>query len=331
MSEKISENQAANREKWLLLIFQLPSKPAYLRVKVWRRLQGIGAIAVKNSVYALPANEESLEDYEWLLREIEEGSGEGMICETQFVDGLTDAQVRQLFDQARDADYDAVATEARALDEAIKNDKEQETEDVRNQIVRLRKKLIEIEAVDFFGANGREAAEGLLSALEDNLKNATEKVDNEVKKTASSAIPQGSVWVTRKGVHVDRIASAWLIRRFIDPEMQLKFVAATGYIPEDGELRFDMFEAEFTHEGDNCTFEVLLSRAGIDVPALQAIAEIVHDIDIKDGKFAREEVAGIRTLITSICLSTSDDDERIRRGSVVFADLYRYFKRKGLQ
>ena len=331
MSEKISENQAANREKWLLLIFQLPSKPAYLRVKIWRRLQGIGAIAIKSSVYALPATEESLEDYEWLLSEIKEGSGEGMICETQFVDGLTDAQVRHLFDKARDVDYDALATEARSLNETIKNGNEQDTEDVRNQIVRLRKKLVEIQAIDFFGANGHEAAEGLLSALEDHFKKSEEKVEHYVKSSVPSIIQQGSVWVTRKGVHVDRIASAWLIRRFIDPEMQLKFVAATGYIPEDGELRFDMFEAEFTHEGDNCTFEVLLSRAGIDVPALQAIAEIVHDIDIKDGKFAREEVAGIRTLITSICLSTSDDDERIRRGSVVFADLYRYFKRNDSQ
>lgn len=113
--------------------------------------------------------------------------------------------------------------------------------------------------------------------------------------------------------------------------MQLEFVAAKGYIAEDGELRFDMFEAEFIHEGDNCTFEVLLSRAGLDVPALRAITKTVHDIDIKDGKFPREEGAGIRTLITSISLSASGDDKRIRRGLVMFADLYRYFKKKGLQ
>ncbi len=115
---------------------------------------------------------------------------------------------------------------------------------------------------------------------------------------------QGSVWVTRQGVHVDRIASAWLIRRFIDPEARFKFVPAKGYVPEPGELRFDMFEAEFTHEGDRCTFEVLLARAGLADPALAAIGEIVHDIDLKDAKFGREETAASRTWSRASAVAT---------------------------
>jgi hypothetical protein len=134
--------------------------------------------------------------------------------------------------------------------------------------------------------------------------------------------------VTRTGVHVDRIASAWLIRRFIDPEPRFKFVPAKGYVPEPGELRFDMFEAEFTHEGDRCTFEVLLGRAGLGEPALRAIAEIVHDIDLKDGKFARPEAEGIRTLIAGICAATGDDEERLARGGAVFEDLHSHFRRR---
>jgi hypothetical protein len=135
--------------------------------------------------------------------------------------------------------------------------------------------------------------------------------------------------VTREGVHVDRIASAWLIKYFIDPDSSFKFVPARGYVPVAGELRFDMFDAEFTHEGDRCTFEVLVAHAGLDSDrALQAIAEIVHDIDLKDAKFAREEAAGIKTLIASICMATADDEERIARGKGVLDDLYRYFQKK---
>jgi len=139
---------------------------------------------------------------------------------------------------------------------------------------------------------------------------------------------RGRTWVTRKGVHVDRIASAWLIRRFIDPQASFKFVPAKGYVPDAGELRFDMFEAEFTHEGDRCTFEVLLSRTDVQDPALNAIGEIVHDIDLKDEKFGREEAAGIRTLIAGICVPDREDEERIARGGAVFDDLYESFRKK---
>ena len=134
--------------------------------------------------------------------------------------------------------------------------------------------------------------------------------------------------MTRQGVYVDRIASAWLIRRFIDPEARFKFVSGKGYRPAEGELRFDMFEAEFTHEGDKCTFEVLLERAAPKDTALRAIADIVHDIDLKDDKFGRSEVAGIRTLVEGISVATADDSERITRGAEVFDNLYGFFKKK---
>ena len=129
-------------------------------------------------------------------------------------------------------------------------------------------------------------------------------------------------------MHVDRIASAWLIRRFIDPEALFKFVSGKGYRPDEGELRFDMFQAEFTHEGDKCTFEVLLERVALNDPALRAIAEIIHDIDLRDEKFGRAEVAGIKTLIDGIALGTTDDVERIARGTEVFNNLYEYFGKK---
>jgi hypothetical protein len=316
---------------WLLLIHQLPAKPAYLRVKIWRRLQGIGAIAVKNAVHVLPMNEETQEDFEWLLREIQEGGGEAFVCEARLIDGLSDQEIRTLFDRARDADYAQVVKDARNLAKSLRpNAKTSTLADVRTQVARLRKRLAEIVAIDFFGAIGRETAEGAIRTLEARLK---EDADVRSKDTAQSAAKppetlRNRTWVTREGVYVDRIASAWLIRRFIDPEAQFKFVSGKGYRPKEGELRFDMFQAEFTHEGDTCTFEVLFDRCGLKDAALRAIGEIIHDIDLKDGKFGRTEVAGIRTLMEGIGAATKDDAQRIARGTEVFNDLYEYFRKK---
>jgi len=127
---------------------------------------------------------------------------------------------------------------------------------------------------------------------------------------------------------VDRIASAWLIRRFVDPEARFKFVRGQRYAPEAGELRFDMFEAEFTHEGERCTFEVLLRRFGIEDAALGPLAEIVHDIDLKDSRFSRPEAPGMDRLIAGIAMRHKDDDARLRDGAAVLEALYEYFKRK---
>ncbi len=316
---------------WLLLIHQIPAKPAYLRVKIWRRLQGIGAIAVKNAVHVLPMNEETQEDFEWLLREIEQGGGEALICEARLIDGLSDQEIRALFDKARDADYAQLVKDVRALAKSLRpNPKSSALADGRAQVARLRKRLADIVAIDFFGAIGRETAEETIRTLEARLNE--DGVVKGKETTQSSAGPpetlRNRTWVTREGVYIDRIASAWLIRRFIDPEARFKFVSGKGYRPKQDELRFDMFEAEFTHEGDKCTFEVLLHRCGLKDAALRAIAEIIHDIDLKDGKFGRTEVAGIRTLIEGIGATTSDDAQRIARGTEVFNDLYEYFRKR---
>jgi len=320
----------STEQRWLLLIHQLPTKPAYFRVKIWRRLQGIGAVAVKNTVYALPSNAETQEDFEWLLKEIVEGGGEAMVCEARLVDGMSDAQVRALFDTARDEDYGTLANEARDLAATLeKNGVAEGRIEARSQVARLRRRLAEIAAIDFFGANGREPAEGLIAGIEARLTedNAMTKEPTPVAADTIAAL-KGRAWVTRQGVHVDRIACTWLIRRFIDPEAVIRFVPGKGYVPNPGELRFDMFEGEITHEGDRCSFEVLLGRAGLTDPALQEIAEIVHDIDLKDAKFGREEATGIAHLIAGVAMGSSDDEQRIAQGSPVFDNLYQYFRKK---
>jgi len=322
----------ASPAAWLLLVHQLPPEPAYLRVKIWRRLQGLGAVALKNSVYALPAGEQTREDLEWLLAEIERGGGEGVICESSVVAGMSDGQVRGLFDAARDADYTEITKELRRLVAVAKGGnagRRKNAAEAKAEVVKLRRRFGEIGAIDFFGATGRLTVEALLVELEALLAEPGPAQQAEAgsaqKETADLA---DKTWVTRRGVHIDRIACAWLIRRFIDDNARFKFVAGKEYAPEPGELRFDMFRGEFTHEGDRCTFEVMLERTGLGDPALRAIGEIVHDIDLKDGKFGREQTAGIADVIAGICLTQDDDLARIERGSAIFDGTYELLRRK---
>jgi hypothetical protein len=312
--------------RWLLLIHQVPPKPNYFRVKVWRRLQRLGAVAIKNSVYALPRTEQTYEDFEWVMREIIEGGGDASICEARFVEGLSDQQVEALFNAARDADYAQLAEDVRGLFEALppgKDIADPQRRVAEAQLARVGRRFAEITAIDFFSAPGREAVDGLVAGIEQRLH-----AKSGAEERADRSRVHRRTWVTRKGVHIDRIASAWLIRRFIDPAATFKFVAGKGYRPEPGELRFDMFEAEYTHEGDRCTFEVLVSRFQLTDPALRSIAEIVHDVDLKDTKYERSEAAGIERLVAGIAMMERADEGRLTHGSAVFDALYEYFRRK---
>jgi len=298
--------------RWLLLIHQIPPKPNYLRVKVWRRLQRLGAVAVKNSVYVLPRSEQAQEDFQWVAREIVEGGGDASICEARFVEGLSDGQVEAMFHAVRDADYAQVAEAARRLLKGIGSGS----------------RTTEVSSIDFLGAPGRRAVDKLLIDLEARLRAAKREKRIPAASGTIRKRTRGCTWVTRKGIHVDRMASAWLIKRFIDPEARFKFVPSKGYRPLSGEVRFDMFEAEFTHEGDRCTFEVLIEKFQPDNEALRPVAQIIHDIDLKDSKFGRPEVPGIDRLVAGIAIAHREDEERLARGSAVFEDLYEYFRRK---
>ena len=310
---------APDLPRWLLLIHQIPPTPNYLRVKIGRRLQRIGAVALKNSVYVLPRSDATLEDFQWIRREIVTDGGEATICEARLVDGLTDEQAEALFHKARDVDYAELAAEARQVLATGRCKTEEQRSALATELTRLRRRLTEVAALDFFGATGRLNVEGLLAKLEERTRFGASRPQKPA--VAGLAELRGRTWVTRKGIHVDRIACAWLIRRFIDPQARLKFVSGKDYTPEPDELRYDMFEAEFTHEGDLCSFEVLLKRCNLSDRALAQIAEIVHDIDLKDGKFDRSEAAGIAQ-------RHRDDEARLAQGSETFEALYEHFSRK---
>ena len=314
--------------KWLFLLHQLPAKPAYARVKVWRRLQSLGAVIVKNAVYALPDSSESREDFAWLAKEISEGGGEALVCEAELIEGLSDEELRATFVSARNEDYERIASEARTLAHRFDDEtSDAAAADVAAQAVRLRRQLLETRAIDFFGAAGRQAADRAVADLDARLQEgAVMSAETLLPQASGADALRGKVWVTREAVQIDRIASAWLIRRFIDPGARFKFVPGRAYLPRAGEVRFDMFEGEYTHEGDRCTFEVLLQRAGLADDALAAIGEIIHDIDLKDGKYGREETAGIRIVMAGIAAGQRDDEERLARGGAVFDDLYQSMK-----
>ena len=251
--------------RWLLLIHQLPPKPAYLRVKVWRRLQSLGAVAIKNTVYVIPKTDGTLEDFQWVAREIVKEGGEATICTASFMEGLSDEQVETIFRAARDADYGQFAEDARELLNSVssraKKPKAEDRSAFEADLNRLRKRLATLAAIDFFAAPGRNAADAVMLQLESRLGPSRAHLLGKGKMEALSIADfQGRTWVTRKGVFVDRIACAWLIRRFIDTQAAFRFVSDTHHTSSSSEVRFDMFEGEFTHEGDLCSFEVFLKR-----------------------------------------------------------------------
>jgi hypothetical protein len=310
--------------RWVLFMPTIPAKPASVRVKIWRRLQAIGAIGLRGSVYALPNREECVEVFEWLSRELRELGGQASICEGRFLDESTDDDIERRFIDARNADYaevaDAAKQLARKLD--VKRIPPERIAKITEQHAKLVHRLGAITAIDFLNVPGREAVEGLLAAVARALPRDGTRTREPLEVVPR---PRAATWVTRTGVHADRIASAWLVRRFIDPEARFKFVPANGYVPGDGELRFDMFDAEFTHVGDRCTFEVLVERMDLRDPALVALGEIIHDLDLRDDKFGREETAGVRSAIDGICTVAHDNEQRIAAAGPMLDGLYSHF------
>jgi len=302
---------------WLLLIHQIPPEPGYLRVKVRRRLRGIGAVPLKSTVYVLPPNDATREAFEWLAREIRTNGGDAILSEARLIGGLSNEDVISLFRGERDADYAEIARAAQRI--ALGNP----AENPHAQLARLRRRMTSAAELDFFDAPGRGAAEQTIADAEARLLGGDGQ--NGAAATITRVDLRGKVWVTRRGVHVDRMASAWLIRRFVDRDASFRFVDPDGYDPAQGEVRFDMYEAEFTHEGDRCTFEVLCAHVAPDDEALRAVAEIVHDIDLADGKFGRAEAAGIERLVAGIQAAAAGDEERVARAAEVFEALFRSF------
>lgn len=294
---------------WYLLIHQLPPQPLYLRAKIRNRLARVGALALKNSVYVLPARASCLEDFQWIAQEAAAGGGEAFVCTAQFVLGVDDAKLVEEFRRAAASAFEALLVEmGRARAPLAPDDR-----------ARLAKRLEQARSIDFFGVSQAQEAETMLRKLEEPGRPAARAAGR--KETVSP----GRTWVTRRDPHVDRLASAWLIRRFVDPRARFRFIDPQREPLRRGEIGFDMVGAAYTHEGDRCTFETLVHHFGIEDRGVRAIAEIVHDLDLKDDRYGRPATGGVAQVVAGLAASHPDDAQRVRRAIVLFDDLHASF------
>ena len=331
-------SQEAHSQGWLLLIHQLPPKPTNLRVRIWRKLQKLGAVAIKNSVYVLPANDKMNEDLQWLKQEIESAGGEAAIFRADSVEGATDKEIIAAFRKARDEEFAGVTASLNGLAGSVREQTKKKIlsagrlATLEAEIERLHAELERIVANDFFGATGRAPAVAAYERCQNLIRSSQRpavKASASSKKCAQLAVEdyQGRRWVTRRNIHIDRLASAWLIKQFIDKHPRFYFVSEGEAV--DSAIPFDMFGAEFTHQGEDCTFETMLKRFGLmDVRGLRELGEIVHDIDLKDDKFQRLEATGIKAIIDGLSETFSDDRKRLQQASVIFDSLFRLLEKQ---
>jgi hypothetical protein len=320
------ERSMPEKLPWYVLVHQIPPQPSSLRVKTWRRLKKIGAVPLKQSVYVLPRSERAYEDLLWTAKAVTGDGGEAVIFEAALLEGTTDGEVRALFQAAREEEYTLLLRELRDLEReaAEHGGAAEESARLRAQLERFRRKAEEIGQIDFFDAPGRGAVEAVMAEIELLLTAGRRGAG----KQAVNA-PSNRTWVTRQGVYVDRIACAWLIRRFVDPSARFRFVAPGDAVAPE-EIRFDMAEAELTHRGDRCTFEVMVEDFGLLGlhPGLGPVAEIIHDIDLKEDTYNRPEGVGLAALFSGLASASSDDETRIARGSVVMDGIFESFRNR---
>jgi len=299
--------QGDTKPPWLLLVFSLPRKGASLRVTVWRKLQRYGALALGNSGYFLPNTEENRERFEWLATAIRTEGGDASVLEVQSIDNCSFEQMKQQFSDARAEDYRKLLKELRSSASANQS----------RRIIRLRQRFQDIVAIDFFDSPLREQVERALNAMQTSR---TKSAAPEIGKV-SPAEYRNRVWVTRPRPGVDRVTSAWLIRKFIDPKA--KFVFA----PEDKKpanaVSFDMYEGGFGHRGEDCTFETLLKVFHIRDKKVLVMAEVVHDADLFDEKFGRKEGFGIDEVMKGWAREGLSDQELLKRGMQLAEGLYK--------
>src|SRR5262245_50620225 len=341
---------------WLLLIFQLPSRHSPARVKVWRRLQRIGAVLLKNSAWAMPESAEAREDLEWLKAEIVASGGEAMVLvghapqqatEDEIVAAFRDARAKDLEALRKDAsdllerwsrrlsgrgsktagakaDWPHVSSERSDVAKADLSRRSAEGAKAEAQALRrIRERARELDAIDFFRSASSDEVAQLVAQLERHARRGQAMKSSIEADGATLAVKdfKKKVWVTRPRPGVDRMASAWLIRRAIDPNAT--FVFRTK--PRGSEIPFDMYTGDFGHHGERCTFETLAGRFALRDPAVAAIAQIVHDLDMKEARYNRPEAPAVGKLVEGLRQMHKDDGALLEQGIAMFEALSRSF------
>jgi hypothetical protein len=299
--------------KWLLLLYGLPAKNGAVRVSLWRQLKRSGALALKTSAYLLPDVPEHAERFQWMAQQVRDGGGEASLIRATEVEGLANEQIVRLFNEARAEDYEEFIAELKPVGKARHGTKS------NGDLERLRARLQEIRQVDFFNCPRAQDAEMALRKAA-----GVQPEGRKAAKVLRSRF-QGKAWLTRPRPEIDRVGSAWLIRRFIDPKARFIFSSDPKRHPDA--IPYDMVDMDFSHHGDDCTFETLLKRFGIEDKALQKIAEMVHEADLEDGKYQRIECVGIDRVLKGWAKQGLSDEGLIQKGGECFDALYEYLRR----
>jgi hypothetical protein len=308
----------------LLLLVGVPPTPSSLRVRVWRRLRSLGAVPLKRSAYLLPDTPERYEDFQWLAQEIQREGGEATLVRVHQIENVGPADVRRLFHEPRDRDYRQLAARYRKVLQGLDRKSAAATRRGQEELTRLARDHQRIRDIDFFDAPGGAEVRRLEEAIA--MRTRRPETVREERPPLDLATLRGRRWVTRPRPHIDRIASAWLIRRFIDPEAQFLF-APPGEFPSDA-IPFDAPGVELSHQGEDCTFETLVKRARLRDRRLARLAEIVHEADLRDGKYPHEEARGIDVAIRALLAASPDDHQVLAQGMTLCEGLYATTSRK---
>ena len=315
--------------RWLTLLTTLPPTPTRHRVGVWRKLQRMGAVRLRGAGWILPENPETTELFQWLVQEIHSVRGEATLLRVDRVEPITDKDIVGLFHKARAVEYHAVIEGCREilrhLDRYQTNHR-RGIPKLRTKLDAMKRELDRVQGIDYLKAPAGERARSVWETTAKRLR-AVETRPHALRGQRRGALPpRGSTWVTRPRPHIDRIASAWLIKRFYDPEAKFEFADAADAARKG--TPFDVLGAEFGHHGDDCTFETLVKRFGIKDRRVKVIAEIVHEADLHDGKFTRNEAAGVDLAINGLVEAVPDDHDLLARGTALFDGLYAVLKQK---
>lgn len=306
-------------QQLILLLVGVPPTPSSLRVRVWRRLRSLGAVPLKRSAYLLPDTPERYEDFQWLAQEIEREGGEATLIRIQQIENISPENVQRLLHEPRDHDYRQLAARYRKVLQSL--DKKPAVKGARlpEELAHLAREHQRIRDIDYFDApSGAE-----VRRLEEVIAMRTrrqEPVHREERRPLDLAGLRGRRWVTRPRPHIDRIASAWLIKRFIDPDAEFLF-ASPAEFPKDA-IPFDAPGVELSHQGEDCTFETLVKRARLRDRRLARLAEIVHEADLRDGKYPHEEARGIDVAVRALLAASPDDRQVLAQGMTLFEGLY---------
>jgi len=301
---------------WLLLLYSLPTDRNTERVAVWRRLKKMGAVQIKTSTYLLPDEPAQHEQFQWLAQQIRDYGGDSTLVRAQEIEGLTREKVVSVFNAARDQDYAALR---KSLQTFIARRRKSDAAVAATELERFTRQFRELRQIDFFDSpRGHEVAMLLRRAEGPQRARKLQMLDAKQYR--------GKTWLTRPRPEIDRVGSAWLISKFIDPKATFVFAPSAQSVPDA--IPFDMLDAEFSHHGNCCTFETLAKRFAIADKAVGKIGEMIHDADLDDAKFQRVECVGIDRVLKGWAKEGLPDDEILRRGFECFDALYAFLQRR---